>query len=63
MINIGVTANNIDNAGIKAFFKAAGKKTTKELVANSNEEKELQKEEQEDEAKDAQNNKEGEKKQ
>lgn len=65
VINIGVTANNIDNAGIKAFFKAAGKKTTKELVANSNEEKELQKEEQEeeDEAKDAQNNKEKEKKQ
>uniref|UniRef100_A0A3B4G3R7 Spartin n=1 Tax=Pundamilia nyererei TaxID=303518 RepID=A0A3B4G3R7_9CICH len=39
VINIGVTANNIDNAGIKAFFKKAGKCTAKELAAKSNEEK------------------------
>lgn len=60
VINIGVTANNIDNVGIKAFFKKAGKCTAKE----SNEEKKLQKEVQEDEAeaKDVQKNKEEEKK-
>uniref|UniRef100_A0A3B4G3W9 Spartin n=1 Tax=Pundamilia nyererei TaxID=303518 RepID=A0A3B4G3W9_9CICH len=64
VINIGVTANNIDNAGIKAFFKKAGKCTAKELAAKSNEEKKLQKEVQEDEAeaKDVQKNKEEEKK-
>lgn len=64
VINIGVTANNIDNVGIKAFFKKAGKCTAKELAAKSNEEKKLQKEVQEDEAeaKDVQQNKEEEKK-
>uniref|UniRef100_A0A3Q4MQZ4 Spartin-like n=1 Tax=Neolamprologus brichardi TaxID=32507 RepID=A0A3Q4MQZ4_NEOBR len=39
VINIGVTANNIDNVGIKAFFKKAGKCTAKELAGKSNEEK------------------------
>lgn len=64
VINIGVTANNIDNVGIKALFKTAGKSTAKELAAKSNEEKKLQKEVQEDEAeaKDVQKNKEEEKK-
>lgn len=64
VINIGVTANNIDNVGIKAFFKKAGKCTAKELAEKSNEEKTLQKEVQEDEAeaKDVQKNKEEEKK-
>uniref|UniRef100_A0A3Q4HJA5 Spartin-like n=1 Tax=Neolamprologus brichardi TaxID=32507 RepID=A0A3Q4HJA5_NEOBR len=63
VINIGVTANNIDNVGIKAFFKKAGKCTAKELAGKSNEEKKLQKEVQEDEAeaKNVQKNKEEEK--
>lgn len=32
MANIGLTAHNIDNLGIKAFLKTAGKETAKVMV-------------------------------
>lgn len=32
VINVGVTAHNIDNLGIKAILKTAGKKTAKAMV-------------------------------
>lgn len=32
MVNIGVTAYNIDNLGIKAILKTAGKQTAKAMV-------------------------------
>lgn len=32
MVNVGVTAYNIDNLGIKAFMKTTGKKTAKAMV-------------------------------
>lgn len=32
MINVGVTAHNIDNLGIKAILKTAGKQTAKAMV-------------------------------
>lgn len=35
MVNVGVTAYNIDNLGIKAFMKTAGKETTKTIVKGS----------------------------
>lgn len=39
MVNVGVTAYNIDNLGIKAVLKTAGKQTAKAMVKSSNEEK------------------------
>lgn len=32
MVNVGVTAYNIDNLGIKAILKTAGKQTAKAMV-------------------------------
>lgn len=32
MINVGVTAYNIDNLGIKAFVKTTGKQTAKAMI-------------------------------
>ncbi|XP_044079246.1 spartin a [Siniperca chuatsi] len=34
VVNVGVTACNIDNLGIKAFLKTAGKQTAKNMVKN-----------------------------
>uniref|UniRef100_A0A3P8VY28 Spartin a n=1 Tax=Cynoglossus semilaevis TaxID=244447 RepID=A0A3P8VY28_CYNSE len=39
VVNVGVTAYNIDNLGIKAVLKTAGKQTAKAMVKSSNEEK------------------------
>lgn len=35
MINVGVTAYNIDNLGIKAILKTTGKATAKEMIKSS----------------------------
>jgi len=35
--NVGLTAHNIDNLGMKAFLKTAGKKTAKALFRGHNE--------------------------
>ncbi|XP_070700265.1 spartin a [Pempheris klunzingeri] len=51
VVNIGVTAYNIDNLGVKAIVKTAGKQTAKAMVKNPDgqpaetKEKEVQKEE------------------
>lgn len=51
MGNIGIAANNLDNLGIKAFIKAAGKKTTRNMAGTTKElteteEKKVRREEQ-----------------
>lgn len=58
MINVGVTAYNIDNLGIKAMLKTTGKQTAKAMVKSSDgkqpaarEGKEVQKQEQQAETK------------
>lgn len=38
MGNIGLTAHNIDNLGLKALLKTTGKKTTKAMVKESDDE-------------------------
>lgn len=39
MVNVGVTAYNIDNLGIKAFLKTTGKQTAKAMVKGPNKDK------------------------
>lgn len=50
MVNVGITAYNFDNLGIKAFLKTAGKQTAKAMVKSpdGNEVKETTEEHQEE---------------